>query len=58
MNPNTQPTPIDDPDELPDDMDLDRERVGESTSTSVEAAEGAACFDLDVASAQRPPEDS
>ncbi len=58
MNPNVQSTPIADPDELPDDMDLDRARAGEPSSVSAETPEGAACFDLDVASAQRPPEDS
>jgi hypothetical protein len=57
MNPHTKPTPID-PDELPDDMDLDRTRAGESVSASAEFPEGMACLDLDVASAQRPPEDS
>lgn len=56
MNPKEQSTPIADVDELPDDMDLDRARARESVPA--EAPEGAACFDLDVASAQRPPEDS
>ncbi len=54
---NTQPAPIPDPDEMPDDMDFDdRARAVEATPAG--PSEGAHCFDLDISSAQRPPDDS